>query len=411
MEPSTPGVPSRPAKRRRTSRRRVNPVVLVCVVAAILGLGVAARRFLLRSAAAANQPLAGYITGGGTVTREYVKFKGKAPQSADIAVEFDQAALLAQKGEYPGALASLEALSKEAAVPAVYNDIGVLYMLMNDHARAINAFREALARDVDYAPVRANLRRLGERPDSADPVSTEIEPNNTDQFANFVGLNKPVDAEITAADADEDCFRFVTPPAPRDRIEISFTNRSATLEPRLRMYDGDGVILPWEKTVRQPGASFSIIIAPEPGVPLFVHVSGDQNTGGAYSLRIKPLKAYDRYEPNDDIYSASKISLGQKIDANIMDANDTDFYSFVADHTGSVAIDIENRSSTLMPAVTTFAPDMRTTGFGPDVHAPGDSLHYAIAVQEGSIYYLQVWSQGKTSGDYSLTLTSHPFLN
>ena len=117
---------------------------------------------------------------------------------------------------------------------------------------------------------------------------------------------------------------------------------------------------------------------------------------------MRPLKAFDTYEPNDDIYNAPRITVGSTIVANIMDANDTDFYSFVSPRTGTVSIVISNRSTTLIPALSTFFPDKRSSGFGPDVRTPGLNLRHTMEVQENQIYFIQVWSQANTAGDYSL---------
>jgi len=381
---------------------------LLCVAALLALAAVGVKRFLAREAEQRAKALTGYIADSAALTREFAAFTGKLATDGSAA-QFEQAAALARQADYAGALAVLETLSREAAVPVVFNDMGVLYAKLNDRARAVSAFREALARDMDYAPVRRNLQRLRAQPNAVYPVTAEVEPNDTNEHANYIGLNQPVEGEIDAANADVDCFRFVTPAAPRDLIEVSILNRSRTLAPRIRFYDGEGKLLPWEKTVWDPGASLSLIVSPEPNVPLYVDVFGYGSTGGAYTLLVKPLKAFDQYEPNDDIHSARQIPLGRKIDANIMDAADVDFYSFVAERTGSVAIDIRNRSATLIPAVTTFGPDLQASGLGPDARKPGDSLHHSMAVREGTTYYLEVRPRAQSFGDYSLTLISRPF--
>jgi hypothetical protein len=85
-----------------------------------------------------------------------------------------------------------------------------------------------------------------------------------------------------------------------------------------------------------------------------------------------------------------------------MDAKDTDFYSFVSPRTGTVSIVISNRSTTLIPALSTFFPDKRSSGFGPDVRTPGQNLRHTMDVQENQTYFIQVWSQANTAGEYSL---------
>src|SRR5581483_9714346 len=151
---------------------------------------------------------------------------------------------------------------------------------------------------------------------------------------------------------------------------------------------------------RGAGAAFSFVIAPPPNTTYYLNVSGDNTSVGAYAIQVKPLKKFDSFEPDDDIYSVHALTLGQTIDANIMDADDSDYYSFESPRSGVVSIDIENRSGVLIPALTTFTPDRRTSGFGPDLQTPGASLHHTMAVQEGQTYFIQVWSQAKTAGEY-----------
>jgi tetratricopeptide (TPR) repeat protein len=390
----------------RKKKRRTRPFLVhhwrrFAILLAVLGASVLLYR-IMRPRGPVVHRLTGYISDTGTLQREYARFQGKLLKSMEIQMQFEEAAGKVGKGDYYGAAALLETTAKQAPLPVIFNDLGILYVRLNDRSRAINAFREALARDFGYAPVRLNMDRLkGFTSNLADPVSTEVEPNNSITYANLVAVDRPAEAEITPS-GDEDYFRFTTPPAPRDHLEITVLNRSQTLVPRLRIYDDDGNLLNWGKAQHEPAESLSVTISPPPNTTFYLNVSGDQASVGAYTLTIKTLKAFDRYEPNDDIYSARKIALGQQIDANIMDAEDTDFYSFESPRDGTVSIDIQNRSNTLVPALTTFTPDMRTSGFGPDVDRPGGSLHHTILVQIGQTYYIQVWSQGRTSGDYSL---------
>ena len=94
----------------------------------------------------------------------------------------------------------LEQVSKVAAVPVVFNNLGVLYAELNDKSRAINAFREALARDMDYRAVRLNLDRMKDvMALGADPVSREVESNNSTTLANIIAPGKAVEGEIEAA--------------------------------------------------------------------------------------------------------------------------------------------------------------------------------------------------------------------
>ena len=389
-------------------KRRIRPFLVHTWGALTILLAVLAAAFVLyrtvRPRRTVVHHLAGYITDVATLQREYAHFQGKPLKAMDIQQRFEEAAAAVEKGDYYAALELLLANTRQAPLPVLLNDLGVLYVQVNDRAHAINAFREALARDAGYVPVRANMNRLkGFTSNLADPVSTEVEPNDSMPYANPIAVDRPVEAEISTG-TDHDYFHVVTPPAPRDRLEIAILNRSSTLVPRLRVYDEEGNLMPWAKSQRDPGEALSLILAPPPNTTLYLDVSGDHSTSGAYTLTVKGLKQYDTYEPNDEIYSARKVALGEQIEANIMDSEDTDFYAFEGRGNGTVEIVIQNRSATLIPAITTFTPDLRTSGFGPDVDRPGGSLHYSVAVQEGLTYYVQVWSQARTGGEYTLVI-------
>jgi hypothetical protein len=101
--------------------------------------------------------------------------------------------------------------------------------------------------------------------------------------------------------------------------------------------------------------------------------------------------------------SATRFTLGQTIEANIMDADDTDFFSFLSPAAGPVTIDVVSKNSTLVPGLSTFAPDLRHIGFGPDAK-PGGTLHHAMNVEANQTYYIQVWAKGNTAGPYELTI-------
>jgi hypothetical protein len=356
-------------------------------------------------AAAPAKTLPGYIGSLATVAAEYTRFHGKVFQMPDVERKFEQANQRVAAQDYTGAVALLEEASKEAAVPAIFNDLGVLYAELHDRSRTINAFREALARDIDYPPVRFNLERLKDfTAQDTGPVTHEIEPNDRIGLANLMAIDKPVDGEISAGANDVDYFRITTPPPPRDLLSIAIQARSKTLAPVLRVYDLDQRLLDFGKEIRQPGVSLKQEFSPEPNATLFLAISGYGSSAGEYTLLVRQLKAFDAYEPNDDVYGAKAIAAGPSIDANIMDPSDTDYYSFVAPRTGIVTINIRNRSDTLIPALSTFNPDRSSSGFGPDVHTPGGNLKHAMEVQEGQTYYIQVWSQNRTAGDYSLTV-------
>src|SRR5579871_4864412 len=142
----------------------------------------------------ANRPISGYTSSTATVLQEYLHFYGKPLDNAEIERLCNQANERVAAKDYSNAVGMLEQVVKVAGVPAVYNNLGVLYAEVNDRPRSINAFREALARDMDYQPVRLNLDRLKEiMALGAEPVSREVESNNNPGLANIIAIGKPVE--------------------------------------------------------------------------------------------------------------------------------------------------------------------------------------------------------------------------
>jgi hypothetical protein len=351
----------------------------------------------------APRPIAGYNSDLAVVSREYQRFYGKPLDNPEIERLANQANRHVAAKDYSNAIGTLEQVARAAAVPAVFNNLGVLYAEVKDPARSIDAFREALARDLDYRPARLNLDRLKDITAlGADPVSREVETNNTPALANIIAPGKPVEGEIAAAVNDLDYFRITTPPAPRDLIAVETENRSTTLAPVLKIFDADGRVTDLGKTEREPGASLKLTIAPPPNTTFYLQLSGYGSSAGAYTLRVLPQKAFDPFEPNDDIFNARRIALGTPVTASIMDAADTDYFSFVSPRNGTVNIVVTNRSAALIPALSTFYPDLRSSGFGPDIRTPGANLRHILEVLENQTYFLQVWSQANTAGAYSL---------
>jgi hypothetical protein len=351
-------------------------------------------------------PLAGYEADVAELGRQYRRFHGKLLRNPEVEQLFTQAAGQAAAGQYDAAARLLEQASADAAVPVVFNDLGVLYAQTGDRARALEAFREALTRDTGDRLTHENVERLGGILIEAEqPVTREVEPNNSHVNANLIRIGTTVEAELAARTNDVDTYRFVSPAAPRDLLTIEIQPAADMLELELRIFDAGQRLLDLAPpSAADPGKAIAVTFSPQPNAAFYLQVSAAHDTGGEYTVRVQPLKRFDAFEPNDDIFSAGKLTVGQTIEADIMDIDDTDFYSFESPRSGTVTIDLQNRSATLIPALTTFSSDKRNTGFGPDVRTPGAGLHHTMEVQEHTTYFLQVWSQGKSSGAYSLTV-------
>jgi hypothetical protein len=391
-------------KRVRRHRRRPFLVRYGWVVVPLIlcaALAPAAWHWLF-NARAARDPLPGYITETAKVEQEYLAFAGKALEpSAEH--EFDRATELMLAGNYGNAALVLEAASKQIPVPAVFNDLGVLYRKLKDNDQAIRAFRDALARDHDYAPVRANLKSM-DMTTPIDPGSSEVEPNDDMQHANILWLDRPLQGTISAGVSDVDYYWFTTPRPPRDRVAIEAFGRAVSLVPRLRVYNNRGGLITGIKEASGPGEPVRFEFSPPPNTVYYIAVDGVSGSSGPYTVAVNALRAYDVYEPNDSILNSTRIVLGQTIDANIMDAGDTDFYSFVSPVDGSVSIDAASRNASLLIGVATFAPDLHNIDFAPDPKGPGAAVHHTLKVAANQLYSVQVFSKNDSSGPYTLIL-------
>ena len=393
-------------RKKRRRRRRKTPI-FPFVMLGLVGVGIFwGARFLLHrgpfSRSAPGIP-ANYVVEMSTLRAEYSHYYGKPVEESILESRFQQAAELMGKRNYPEAASLLENISKKAAVPVVFSNLGIVYSSLGDYARSADAFRETLARDSEYAPARQFLRNAKSiPPNSADPYTREMEPNNEAHTATLISLNVPVSGEVTTSREDVDYFRVVTPAAPRDLLSVELTNHSIDFAPRLHIYDENLRLLSWGERTAHGGDSIGVVGGPVPNSALYVSVSASDGHGGVYVLAIKPQKAFDRYEPNDDIMRSSRITMGEEVNANIMDADDTDFFSFQSPRKGAVTIEIRNHSDALIPGISTYNTDRRNMGFGPEIRKPGLGLHHTIDVDKDRIYYIQVWSQAGSSGAYTL---------
>jgi hypothetical protein len=394
-------------KKKKSSRTLVRQYWWLAPVVgglALLGyLATGPRWFGPRVLSRTGAPIKGYVSDVDMLRQEYLRFHGKQLHNPQVERRFEMVNDKIAVQDYESAALLLENVSQEAALPVVFNNLGVVYAQLNDRSRAIAAFREALARDIDYKPVRLNLDRLRNMTaNAADPVSREIEPNNTPALANIISLNKPVEGDVAPQVNDLDYFRVTTPPAPRDRIQITVEPHTPTLSLVLRIYDSDRRMTDLTADVRESGRTLTFNFGPPPNTTYYLQISGSNHTFGSYTLKVTPQHAFDGYEPNDEIFNSRRVEISQEIQANIMDGTDTDYYSFIAPRTGQVNVTIRNRSTTLIPALTTFSPEMRNIGFGPDLRTPGATLRHTFDVVENQMYFLQVWSENSTAGDYSL---------
>jgi hypothetical protein len=237
-----------------------------------------------------------------------------------------------------------------------------------------------------------------------DITAQEREPNDSLLSANVMVRDTWVTGAIGAA-KDADYYSFIVPEGPRDWIAIEFKNQSATLEPRLELFDGEKTSQ-GELHKTTPGADLVYRFVMTPGGHYTVRASNYYGEStGVYALRVAPAKAYDSFEPNDDILAAKPSALGKPIQAGIMDRYDADFFSFpVADGEQTLAVKVENRSTTLHPKISVFDGAKSEIGGAQNTTAGGEA-RFAGKAKGPATYFVRVsdyYSDG--AGDYRLTV-------
>ena len=322
---------------------------------------------------------------------QFLECKAKA-RTYDARIE-DVAALI--RAALPGASASgaASAAPAGASAPAL--------------TAAVDAARTAsqdLNQHVVKVAAEQELKSLQAAPAAQVAIdATEREPNDDGLNANVVDLGKHVKAAIAAA-TDGDVYTFTTPATYRDWIHVEVQNRSTTLDPNLELYDAAKAMVGSTYNATRGGDLGYDFVAP-PSTKFAVRVSSHfaQNTG-VYVVSIAAKKAYDAYEPNDDILSAHRIAERTPVKASIMDRNDVDMYAIAgASGERTLTVTITNASATLHPHVVVYDAGKTEIGSSYNSTAGGD-LNYAFKAPKGPVYVRVSDHFTQDGGDYVLTV-------
>jgi hypothetical protein len=372
-------------------------IVLSIAAVAAGGFWLVKRRPTVKAASLPD----GYLPDTAALKIEYANYYGNEKDFLEASARFRSAGELAGRRNLPAVASALEAMTKFSALPIVFHNLGVAYAALGDYPRAADAFREALAHDQEYAPTRMFLQGHQKiRPGSADPYTRESEPNNGHVTANVIALRTPVGGEISGAVDSADYFRFSAPPAPRDLVAIEIANQSTTFAPRVQVYNSELRTQTWGEKAEAAGASIRVMGALAPNSRGYVLLSGVERTGGMYLLTVTPLKAFDHYEPNDEIGAAHRISIGEEVSANVMDQEDTDFFTFTSPRTGVVTIELRSRSELFAPMLAVYNSDRRTITLAPPEQQAQGVYRHSVNVEKDQAYYLQISSRSGAAGAY-----------
>ena len=195
----------------------------------------------------------------------------------------------------------------------------------------------------------------------------------------------------------------MTPSGPRDYFRVTLRNQSAQFTPQLAAFDAQRALIEGVSSHTGAGGDLTHTFPASPANRHIVNVFPYGSTGGSYTLLVEPMRAFDDYEPNDTIQLPREIPSGRLIDANIMDAQDKDYFKFRA-RSSTTVITAENRSENLQIQLATFDADRAPAGSLSTGAGPAANVRHELQTVPGGMYILQVWPYGSGAGKYAISI-------
>jgi hypothetical protein len=306
--------------------------------------------------------------------------------------QFDQAVTFARNGQYAQAKALLEQVAANSKSAGVLNNLGVVNAALGDDKAAQASLSQALQIEPANEAAKSNLGLIAK-------AAAIQSANNTILTAAPIELGTAVESSI-AGQGDSDFFSF-TAPAKRDLLQIRMDNKSTTLAPDVHVFDAERNEIGREYRPTA-GANVEIQLSPAAGGKYFVQVTTFGGPG-AYSLSITPQQAFDRFEPNESILEAREITLGQDVEANVMDQTDVDVYK-VSVPAGPVQVTLTNRSATLVPDLFLFDENRNQVAREYRPTAGSHTMAQGMATAPGT-WYVSAKAFSGAGGAYTLKVS------
>jgi tetratricopeptide (TPR) repeat protein len=385
---ATSDSPERPLIRRKTDAAKkywwAGAVAVPVLVAAI-----GASPSLLRRGGGSSGDT--YITnsriGGDLYVTTNVQIADPAARS-----EFDRGVAFVRQGQFAEAKALFEQIAPTVQAAAVYNNLAVVNAALGDDRAAQRNVQQALQLDPVDQAARQNLTLISR-------AIQDQGSNSTILTASPIPLGRSVASRLTAAD-DADFFSFTAPAGPRDILRLRVENKTATFAPELRVFDASRAESgrAYQTT---PGAHTSLEFVTVPGATYYAKIGAIYGDVADYELSVTPLRAFDRFEPNDDVVNPADVRVGQPVEAAILDPADSDVYRVVV-KPGPVRVAVRNRSATLAPQMVLYNDDKSEVGRHYNA-TPGGDVSGESQVQRAGTWYVRIGGID-TAGQYTLEI-------
>lgn len=368
------------------------------------------------------------IVGSQVIYQQLANSSEDKDELAETEATIERAYNLLSAGFYAEALPLFDELAQRLQSAEAYNNAGALYLASDQSEQAEAAFREGLAIEPNSDALRLNLAQLYEKQGHLDKAraqlnevgdktqasarlqhleqtytsgTTEQEPNNDILQPNLLALGNTISAQIDS-NADVDFFQIKSGPPPRDILSVELENLGTDLAPQLRLWSADKQHVWAGSQYSTPGQDASYRFSAEDDTVYFVSVHS-RGGEGQYQLQVRPLLAFDAFEPNDTILQAAPIELNRPIGAALMDQRDVDFFQLDSP-VPVLEVTLTNLSAELAPQIQLWDANKRRLWSSSQYPTAGQNLVEAYNDPQAPVAYVSVNSRGG-SGGYKLRLT------
>lgn len=367
------------------------------------------------------------IVGSQVIIQQLARSSENKDEVAQTEANIERAYNLLSAGFYVEALPLFEELAQGLRSADAYNNVGALYLATDQSEKAEAALREGLAIEPDSDALRLNLARLYEQQGHLEKARAQLEkvgneaqararlqnleqahvsgkieqePNNDILQPNLLPLSNTISAHIEST-ADVDYFQIKSGPPPRDILSIELVNLGTDLAPQLQLWSANKQHIWAGGQYPTAGQDASYQFSAEDDAVYFVSVHS-RGGEGRYQLQVRPLTAFDSFEPNDTILQAALIELNRPLAAALMDQRDVDFFQLDSP-ASALEVTLTNLSAELAPQVQLWDTNKRLLWSSGQYPTAGQNLAETYDDPQAPVAYVSVNSRGG-SGAYKLRL-------
>lgn len=234
----------------------------------------------------------------------------------------------------------------------------------------------------------------------------EGEPNDNFGAAATIALGATIEGTIAPVN-DVDWYALTV--EHQGELTVSVTDVADTLAIAVRVWNSDkSTVSGWYAPLAAGGETLAVVDLALPG-RYFLEVT--DNAGGVessqpYVLQTSFVPTADADELNNTFGTAAPLAFDQPIQANILPADDDDWYRVEVDHLGELSLQITDAADNLAISVRVWNNDKQTvSGWISPLTAGGDTIGI-VDLPEAGRYFLEVAANDGERSTEPYTLTA-----